>query len=68
MQKVVGSNPIIRFSKTLQNRRVCYLQSQLGKPHGHVEVWIVASADDASYSMTPLIATMNPARSRKRPQ
>jgi hypothetical protein len=48
MQKVVGSNAIIRSGKSLQNSRICRLERQLRKPHGHVEVWIVASADDAS--------------------
>ena len=29
--------------KSLQSSKVCRLERQLGKPHGHVEVWIVAS-------------------------
>ena len=48
MQKVVGSSPIIRFAaRPRKTAWICRLERQLGKPHGHVEVWIVASADDA---------------------
>jgi hypothetical protein len=48
MQKVAGSSPAIRAQTT---RKTGYNVAWMGNqqnPHGHVEVWIIASMDDGS--------------------